>query len=184
MATLLIRSCGALPYRTSGFPTDSSLYNWRDCVFRSCSDAEPRLTPQEPQQREYHDRNHDARDDREVKVESVPDYMDVARQPAEREAREPAPTEAGKDAQHANNDEETVHGVQSLTVADGVIIGSLRRTGQRLLGSVHAARIFVSGRHDGLSTTLVCRQLPEASIRNRPISAVRLLVCSTAGFRF
>jgi hypothetical protein len=45
-----------------------------------CSDAEPRSTPQEPQQRGYHDRNHDARNAREVEIESVADDMNVARQ--------------------------------------------------------------------------------------------------------
>ena len=64
----------------------------------------PRSTPQEPQQRGYHSRNHDARDDREVEIESIVNDMNVAWQPAERDAREPMPSEADKNAKDANND--------------------------------------------------------------------------------
>jgi hypothetical protein len=53
--------------------------------------------------------------------------MNVARQPAERDAREPVPPQAGKNAQYANNDQETVHGAQSLSIADGAIIGLRKR---------------------------------------------------------
>ncbi|WP_425199425.1 hypothetical protein [Paraburkholderia tuberum] len=107
-----------------GFATDLRL----QIVTIVCSDAEPRSTPQEPQQHGYHNRNHDARDDREVKVESTADDMDVAGQSAERDAREPVPSEAGKNAQCANNDQETVHGAPSPTVADEVIIAPRRRS--------------------------------------------------------
>lgn len=64
----------------------------------------PRLTPQEPQQRGYHSRNDDARDDREVEIESMVNDMNVAWQPAERNAREPMPSEADKNAKNANTD--------------------------------------------------------------------------------
>jgi hypothetical protein len=104
----------------------------------ACSDAEPRSAPQEPQQRGYHDRNYDASDDREVEIESVADDMNVARQPAERDARKPVPSEAGKNAQYAKNDQETIHGVQSLSVADRAIIGPRKRTGRSC--RVHACR--------------------------------------------
>ena len=52
--------------------------------------------------------------------------MNVARQPAERDAREPMPCEAGKNAKNANDDQETVHGAQSLMVADVAIIAPPR----------------------------------------------------------
>lgn len=38
--------------------------------------------------------------------------MDVARQPTERNAHEPVPSEAGKNAQYADSDQESVHGAQ------------------------------------------------------------------------
>jgi hypothetical protein len=60
--------------------------------------------PQEPQQRGYHSRNHDARGEREVEIESIASDMNVARQPAKRDAHEPMPSEAGKNAKNANDD--------------------------------------------------------------------------------
>jgi hypothetical protein len=174
----------------------------------ACSDAEPRSTPQEPQQRGYHDRNHDARDDRDLEVESAADDMNVGRQPAERDAREPVPSEAGKKAQYAKNDQETVHGAQSLSVAVGAIIGPRKRTSRSCWApgaclsrpaqlGLHQARSGgssrpnnarfalraqdlangrtgrVLGRHDGHSTPLFCRRLPEAFGRRRPIADAR-----------
>ena len=64
--------------------------------------------------------------------------MNVAGQPAERDAREPMPSEAGKNAKGANDDEETVHGAQSLAVADAAIIGPCRPTCQSRWARAHA----------------------------------------------
>jgi hypothetical protein len=95
-----------------GFLTGSRLRNRHCSAPDAAPTRKPRSTPQEPQQRGCHDRNHDARNDREVEVESIPNDMNVARQPTERNAREPVPSEAGKNAQSANDNQESVHGAQ------------------------------------------------------------------------